>query len=97
VGLSISNTGKYDGDEVVQLYLREKITSHTTPNKKLVAFKRVNLKAGAEKNLTFDLDNSVFELYQGNGRWAIEPGDFKLMVGAASNQISLENDFAIEK
>jgi beta-glucosidase len=95
VSLSVSNTGKYDGDEVVQLYLRQKVTSHTTPSKKLVAFKRVNLKAGAEKNLTFDLDNTVFELYQGNGKWAIEPGDFKLMIGGASNQISLEKDFVI--
>lgn len=57
----------------------------------------MNLKAGSEKNLTFELDNSVFELYQANGKWAIEPGDFKLMVGASSNIISLEKDFVILK
>ena len=92
VELTLKNTGKYDGDEVVQVYMREKITSHTTPNKKLVAFKRIHMKSGEAGKVAFELNNSSFELYQGNGKWAMEPGEFKFMVGGSSDRIILEKD-----
>jgi beta-glucosidase len=90
VEVAVKNIGKVDGDEVVQLYMCQKVTSHTTPNKKLIAFKRLNIKAGKDSKVVFELDKSSFELYQGNGKWKIEPGEFKFMVGGSSDKIFLE-------
>ena len=95
VTVRVANTGKRDGDEVVQLYLKQLVASHTTPNKRLVAFRRTPVKAGEEVSITFTLPAKSFELYQGGGKWAIEPGKFTLMAGGSSSNTVLEQSIEL--
>lgn len=85
--LMIKNTGQKDGDEVVQLYMRDNVSSFTTPDRVLKAFQRINLKSGESKMVKFVLHEESFSLYQGNGKWAVEPGKFMIMIGASSQDI----------
>lgn len=96
VEVTVKNIGKVDCDEVVQIYLRGKVTSHTTPDKKLVAFKRVNIKSGEVAKVTFVLDNITFEIYQGNGKWKTELGEYKFMVGGSLINIALEKEIYLD-
>lgn len=89
VSVKVINRGKLDGDEVVQLYLKQPVASHTTPEKRLVAFKRIPIKAGKEALINFTLPAKTFELYQGNSKWALEHGRFILMTGGSSDKIIL--------
>ncbi|MEK6782853.1 MAG: glycoside hydrolase family 3 N-terminal domain-containing protein [Bacteroidota bacterium] len=87
VDLIIKNTGSQDGDEVVQLYLKDNVSSYTTPDRTLKAFQRIHLKAGESMKVKFLLNEDSFSLYQGNGKWAIEPGAFTILVGSSSQDI----------
>ena len=87
VEISIRNSGGRDGDEVVQLYLKDHVSSHTTPDRVLKAFQRIHLKAGESRKVNFILKEDSFALYQGNGKWAVEPGKFTIMVGSSSEDI----------
>ena len=90
VTCKITNTGKRDGDEVVQLYTRDLISSVTTYEKNLRGFERVHLKAGETKEVKFTLYPRDLELYNIDNKWVVEPGDFKIMIGAASEDIKLD-------
>ena len=84
VSLTLSNTGDYDGTEVVQVYVRDLVGSITRPVKELKAFERVSLKAGESKSLEFKVPVSDLAFYGLDGVKKVEPGDFQLWVAGDS-------------
>lgn len=95
VSFMLKNTGKYDGEEVAQLYLQDKFASVVRPVKELKDFQKVLLKAGESKKITFLITKEKLSFYNQQLKWGAETGDFKLMIGTASNNIKLEKDFAL--
>lgn len=79
--VDIENTGVMDGDEVVLIYINDKVSTVTTPVRKLVAFKRIHLKRGEKKSLSFTLDNKDFELLDRHMKPIVEPGEFEIIIG----------------
>lgn len=94
ITVDVTNTGKYDGSEVVQLYVQDKVGSVTRPVKELKRFSRVPLKAGETKSVTFSLPASDLAFYGYDMTCAVEPGDFRLWVGPSSAE-GLSADFAV--
>lgn len=94
VSVNLKNTGKYDGTEVVQLYVQDKVGSVTRPVKELKAFQRVELKAGESKTVTFTLPVSDLAFWRYDMTYGVEPGDFKLWVGTNSAE-GLSADFTV--
>jgi beta-glucosidase len=84
VSVDVSNSGKMDGEEITQLYIRDEFSSATRPVKELKDFKRVILKVGETKNVKFELPASKLAFYDKNMKWLVEPGNFKIMVGSSS-------------
>jgi beta-glucosidase len=95
VSFTLKNTGKYAGEEVVQLYLQDKFASIVRPVKELKDFQKVMLNAGESKVITFHIDKEKLSFYNQQLKWVAEAGDFKLMIGTASNNIKLEKDFTL--
>ena len=91
-----SNTGKYDGEEVVQLYLRDEYASVVQPLKQLKHFARFYLKRGEEREVKFILSEEDFSLVDRNLKKIVEPGTFQIMIGAASNDIRLQTKVEIK-
>ena len=89
VAFEIENRGNCDGREVAQLYFRDEYASTVRPVMQLCDFRQVELKKGQKKRVTFVLEDSKLALMDINGKWTVEPGEFTLMVGAASNDIRL--------
>ncbi|SFG16153.1 glycoside hydrolase family 3 N-terminal domain-containing protein [Pontibacter chinhatensis] len=97
VRLQVKNTGSRDGDEVVQLYLRDRVSSTVTPDKQLKQFQRIHLKAGEQKAVELVLQAEDLMLLNTKVQWVVEPGDFDVMVGASSDDIRLESSFKIRQ
>lgn len=95
VSCKIKNTGKIKGDEVVQLYLRDEISSVTTYTKVLRGFERISLEAGEEQTVHFRLRPLDLGLWDKNMNFRVEPGSFKVMLGASSTDIRLHGQFEI--
>lgn len=95
VSCKVTNTGKRAGDEVVQLYVRDVLSSVTTYEKNLAGFERVHLKPGETKEITFPVDRKALELLNANMHWVVEPGDFTLMLGASSTDIRLNGTLTV--
>jgi beta-glucosidase len=91
VSCKITNTGSREGDEVVQLYTRDMLSSVTTYEKNLRGFKRVHLKPDETKEVTFKIYPRDLELYNIDEHWVVEPGDFRIMIGASSEDIRLKD------
>ena len=87
VTLDVTNTGAVDSDEVVQLYVRDIISSIVTPDRELRAFSRVHIPAGESRTVTLTLDFDSFKLLNARYEWVVEPGDFEIMIGASSTDI----------
>ena len=85
VSVKVTNTGKYKGEEVVQLYLRDIVGSIARPMKELKGFEKIELSPGESKNLNFEIDNSLLEFYTYNNIWESEPGKFHVFIGTDSN------------
>jgi beta-glucosidase len=96
VSVKLTNTGKYDGTEVAQLYVRDLIGSITRPVKELKGFQKVFLKAGESKTLTFTLNVEDLAFYNSDLKFKAEPGDFKVFVGTNSAS-GLEAGFELTK
>lgn len=96
VRLKVTNTGKRAGDEVVQLYIRDVLSSITTYEKNLAGFERVHLEPGETKELSFTIDRKHLELLDADMKWVVEPGDFVLMAGASSEDIRLNGTLTAE-
>ncbi len=87
VTLNVTNTGSRAGDEVVQLYMRDVVSSVTTYEKNLAGFERVHLQPGETKQVTFHLDRKQLELLNADMKWVVEPGEFVVMAAASSEDI----------
>ena len=95
VSCTVTNTGNRDGEEIVQLYISDKVASVSQYPILLKAFERVALKKGESRKITFTLGEEQLSIYNVEMKQVVEPGDFKVMVGAASNDIRLEGEFTL--
>jgi len=95
VTCTVKNTGNCDGQEIVQLYIRDMVASIAQAPILLKAFERIELKKGESKTVTFHLGKRELSMYNATLDEVVEPGDFKIMVGAASNDIRLEGKFTL--
>ena len=86
---TVKNSGNYDGDEVAQLYIRDLLASVARPVMELKGFQRVNLKAGESKEVKFQITPELLSMLNDKMETVVEPGDFKLMIGASSRDIRL--------
>jgi len=89
----VQNTGMSGGDEVVQLYTRDLVSSVTTYEKNLRGFERIHLRPGERKTVAFTLTPADLSLWDRNMRFVVEPGVFRVMVGSSSEDIRLMGDF----
>ena len=88
--VTITNTGNYDGEEVVQLYIRDLVGSITRPVKELKGFQKINLKAGESKQVSFTISVNDLKFYNSDLKFVAEPGDFKLFIGTNSRDFKLQ-------
>lgn len=87
ISIEISNDGKYDGAEVVQLYIRDLVASITRPVKELKAFEKLFLKSGEKKKVEFELKQKDLMFYDQDAKFVWEPGEFEIMVGGNSRDL----------
>ena len=92
----VRNTGSREGDEVIQLYLRDDVSSVTTYEKVLRGFERIHLQPGEERLLAFTLTPQDLGLWNRDNRFTVEPGTFTVMVGASSEDIRLRGTFEVK-
>ncbi len=95
VVVDVTNTGDLDGDEVVQLYIRDLVASTARPRKQLKAFKRVHVKAGETVTVELPLPRSAFELVNQEMEHVVEPGEFEIQVGASSRDIRCTSNITL--
>jgi beta-glucosidase len=95
ISVKITNYGKLAGDEVVQLYLNDITASVTRPVKELKGFKRITLKPQESRYITFTLSADQLAFYDANMNLTVEPGEFRVMVGASSSDIRLTGEFTV--
>ena len=96
VSVTIKNTGKVTGKEVVQLYIRDLIGSVTRPVKELKGFEMIELQPNETKQVTFEISEKTIEYFTANRRWEAEAGDFKVFIGGSS-VTALEGNFQYSK
>lgn len=87
VRVTVRNTGPADGEEVVQLYLRDEVGSLSRPVQELKAFQKVLLKKGESRTLTFRLPPEAFKFYNQQLQFVAEPGQFQVLVGGNSRDV----------
>lgn len=92
----LKNTGKYKGDEVVQLYLRDELASVARPIKELKGFQRISLEPGEEKEIQFIITPEMLTMLDVNLKEVIEPGKFRIMIGSSSMDIRLREVFEVK-
>jgi len=95
VTVDVKNTGKREGDEVVQLYINDILATVTRPVKELKAFERVHLKPSEQKTVVLEAKAAELAFYNLKMQRKVEPGDFKVMVGRSSEDILLEGKFTV--
>jgi len=86
--VTVTNNGNYDGEEVVQLYIRDMVGSITRPLKELKGFQKIFLKKGESKKIVFTIGINDLKFYNSDLKWVAEPGDFELMIGTNSDQVT---------
>jgi len=96
VSLQVTNSGKVAGEEIVQLYLRDKVGSIARPVKELKDFAKVKLAAGETKTIMFTITEEKLAFYNANLEKKAEPGEFDVMIGASSRDIRLNDGFVLE-
>lgn len=95
LSFKLTNVGNVVGEEVVQLYIQDVFASVVRPLKELKDFAKVKLKPGESKEITFELGTDQLTFYHEDKGWITEPGEFKVMIGAASNDIKLKASFEL--
>ena len=95
VTVTVTNTGKIDGEEIAQLYIRDITASIIRPVKELKGFRKIKLKAGESKEISFVLSGKDLSFYDGTGQMHLEPGAFKVFVGGDSEHV-LGKDFVVQ-
>ncbi|AWA30828.1 beta-glucosidase BglX [Flavobacterium magnum] len=96
IAVDVSNTGNYDGEEVVQLYVKDVVGSVTRPVRELKGFEKINLKKGEKKTVTFEISSDDLKFYNINMQNTAEAGDFEVFVGGSSDA-SLNGKFELVK
>lgn len=94
VSVTVTNTGEREGEETVQLYIRDLVAQVSRPVKQLKRFKKINLAPGESKNITFQLTVEDLKYWNGNIEYVADPGDFKVFVGPSSAEVE-ELDFKL--
>jgi beta-glucosidase len=89
VSVSVKNMGEREGQEVVQLYIRDVVGSISRPVKELKGFEKILLKPGEEKTVRFAIDESLLEFWTPESGWAAEPGEFQVFVGPNSRDVQM--------
>jgi beta-glucosidase len=85
--VTVTNSGQYDGAEVVQLYIRDLVGSTTRPVKELKGFEKIFLKKGESKTVSFKVTPEMLKFYNYDLKFVCEPGDFDLMIGGDSKHV----------
>jgi beta-glucosidase len=96
VSFTVANTGNVAGEEVVQLYLNDKVASLVRPVKELKDFQKIKLEAGQRKTITFTINNDKLSFYHNDLELKSEPGEFDVMVGSSSEDIRLKSTFELK-
>lgn len=96
VSLKVTNTGQYDGDEVVQLYLHDEFASTAQPLKQLKKFQRIFIPKGETRDITFTLEAEDLSIINADMKCVVEPGDFTIMIGSSSDNILLQETITVE-
>ncbi|OWP63698.1 glycosyl hydrolase [Hymenobacter amundsenii] len=95
VSFTLTNTGNVAGEEVTQFYLRDPVASVVRPLKELKDFRKISLRSGESKTVTFTIDKDKLAFYNSKLEWVAEPGKFNFMVGSASDDIRLEGSMEL--
>lgn len=85
--VTVTNTGNYDADEIVQMYIRDMVGSVARPVKELKGFERIHLKKGESRTVSFDITVEQLKFYNSALNWVCEPGEFEVMVGGNSRDV----------
>jgi beta-glucosidase len=96
VSVDVTNTGSRKGDDVVQLYLKDEVSSVTTYEYDLRGFERINLNPGEKKTVQFTLHPDDLAILDKNMNWTVEPGKFMVMIGSSSVDIKLKKEFEVQ-
>ncbi len=96
VRCKVTNTGKRDGDEVVQLYIRDLLSSVSRPVMELKGFQRIHLAAGETKEVSFAITPAMLSMLNEKMQTVVEPGDFRIMIGASSRDIKLKETLTVK-
>jgi beta-glucosidase len=97
ISVDITNTGNRRGDEVVQLYIKDLVSSVTVYDTQLRGFERISLNPNETKTVLFSLKSQDLELLDKNMNWIVEPGKFEVLIGSSSEDIKLKREFEITK
>ncbi len=89
VSVDVTNTGDFDGEEVVQFYIRDRFASTMRPVQELKGFEKVMIKKGETKTITFTIDKETLSFYTHKGEWVAEPGMFSIMIGGSSDNVQM--------
>ena len=96
VSFILKNTGNRTGDEVVQLYIHDLLASVARPVTELKGFQRITLKPGEAKQITFEITPEILQMLDINLQQVVEPGDFRIMIGASSKDIRLSTTLSVK-
>ena len=96
VRFTLQNTGKYDGDEVVQLYIKDVLSSVVRPVQELKGFQRIHLRAGESREVVFEITPEMLEQLDSDLRPVVEPGTFRIMIGSSSRDLPLKTDLEVK-
>ena len=90
VTVNVTNSGNYDGDEIVQMYVRDRVSSVTRPVKELKGYKRVFIRKGETKQVSFEITKDTLAFYDIEMNYCVEPGEFSIMTGSSSSHKDLK-------
>lgn len=90
ISFTLTNLGKFSGEEVVQLYIRDVVAQPVRPVKELKGFQKIFLKPGESKKVTFNIDKEILSFYNSQLEWVAQPGKFELGIGSSSDDIRLQ-------
>ena len=97
ISCAVENTGSCEGDEVVQLYLRDEYASLTRPVKELAGFKRIHLRKGEKKTVCFEVKTDQMAFLDIDMHWKVEKGRYAVEVGSSSEDIRLRGNYCVKE
>ncbi|MEP7253991.1 MAG: glycoside hydrolase family 3 C-terminal domain-containing protein, partial [Ginsengibacter sp.] len=97
VNFTLKNTGKVEGDEVVQLYIRDMVASVVRPVLELKGFQRIHLKPGEAKNISFRITREMLSMLDLHLTKVVEPGEFRIMIGSSSRDLKLKTNLVVKE